>query len=122
MSPRTIAAATIAIALAAPTAGSAATLKELFKDWKQGEVVKSTDAHKFGKTCGFQITSRGTGPAGLILKKLNAEKLAITHWETAVTKLDGAQFAKWSRAKGKSVTCEQKGTDFLCKATANPCT
>ena len=121
MSLRAFAIASIVAAAAVPTLGHAATLKELFKDWKQGEVVKSTDAHKFGKKCEFQITSRGTGPAGLIIKKLSAEKLAIQHWEVAVTKLDGPQYAKWTKAKGKSVACEQKGAEFLCKATANPC-
>ncbi len=121
MSRCTFAAIAVAIAFVAPSAASGQVLDKIFKDWKPGEVIKSTLPHKFGATCLANITSRGSGPAGVILKDLTAKKLAQRHWEEAVTKLDGAQYANWTKAKGKTVTCEKKGSEFLCKASANPC-
>ena len=90
--------------------------------WKSGEVVQSNQPAKYGATCKTEFTSRGSGPVGFGITQFWAKRHTIRNWEDAAVKLYGAEFAKWRRARAKSVACERAGNEWNCKATATPCT
>ncbi len=92
-----------------------------FDKWKAGESERSTAAHKFGAKCVEAVSSRGSGPVGFGITQFWAKRHTQRNWEAAVVKLNGDEFASWSRAKGKTIACDQKDKTWNCKATANPC-
>lgn len=118
----------VAAALAVATLASsavAATKAERERAWEQGwkfgDEVRGQNDNKYGPKCQFSLTSRGQGNVGLGITQVWAKLRTRRHWEDAATKLYGAQYAKWSKARGKSITCERADRLLLCKATANPC-
>lgn len=89
--------------------------------WKAGEAERSTAGHKFGAKCSTAVTSRGSGPVGFGITQFWAKRHTQRNWEAAVAKLESADYASWSRAKGKAIECVEKEKVWNCKATANPC-
>ena len=89
--------------------------------WKAGETEQSKDASKYGPSCQPAFTSRGSGPVGFGITQFWAKRHTTRNWQEAATKLSGADYAKWRKARDKTVTCEQANKEWLCKATASPC-
>jgi hypothetical protein len=52
-----------------------------------------------------------------------ARRSAIKAWRKEVRVEFGSQYANWSRAHGKSITCGPSGTGIgkLCEAKGRPC-
>ena len=106
----------------AATASLAADKDHGWSRWKAGEVEQSNTPSTFGPSCKTEFTSRGTADVGYGITQYWAKKHARRAWEEASMKLHGADAGKWSKAKGTSVSCEQKDKMWLCKATGTPCT
>ena len=87
----------------------------------KGDIEQSNQATKFGPKCKSEFTSRGTADVGFGITQYWAKRHAKRHWEEAAVKLYGAEFGKWGKAKGTSVSCEKSEKVWLCKATGSAC-
>lgn len=115
----TLIAATV-VALMGAGAVVAAEKDNGWSRWKAGEVVQSNKPAS-GPKCKSEFTSRGSGEVGFGITQFWAKRHTRRNWEEAAVKLYGADFGKWSKAKGTNVTCEQKDKMWNCKATGSPC-
>lgn len=118
---RTMLVCSAVLALTA-TAAMAAERDHGWSRWKAGDVQQSSGAAKYGPTCKTEFTSRGSGPVGFGITQFWAKRHTTRNWQDAAVKLYGAEYAKWSRARSKSVACEREGSQWNCKATGTPCT
>jgi len=91
------------------------------KEWRRFDPDKGQKDTKNGPNCQESLTSRGEGKVGLGITQIWAKLRTERHWSEAATKLYGAEYASWRKAKGKSVTCETKDAMLKCKATAYAC-
>lgn len=116
----------ILAATAAALVASASMSAVSAQDYRGGEFRRfEGQKHRFGERCTFRVESRGMaekklfgGGAGM----RKAEARAIQHWESQVSSNLGPQFASWSRAQAKNLSCRPKGIiDLECIAAANPC-
>jgi hypothetical protein len=94
-----------------------------WSSWRAGETQRGKKTASYGAKCAASVTSRGEGSVGLGLTQFWAQRHTTRNWMEAVTKLEGAEYSAWSRAKGKSVSCTKSkdGKEWACKATATPC-
>ena len=122
MSMKKTAAMVIAVASYAVAGSALAQDKDHgWSRWKAGEVQQSDKPTKYGPNCKSEFTSRGTADVGFGITQYWAKRHSRRNWEEAAVKLHGAEYGKWSKAKGTSVSCEQKDKQWLCKATGSPC-
>jgi len=92
------------------------------KSWKREAIERfEKETHKHGKRCQYRVTARGSGPVGLGLTEFWAKRHTTKHWEEEVSTLFSPEYAKWSRARDKNVTCERREKELHCKATGIPC-
>lgn len=116
-----IIAATVVLTAAASFAQSAGD--HGWSSWKAGETERGQATAKFGAKCKASVTSRGSGSVGFGVTQFWAQHHTTRNWTEAVTKLESSEYASWSRAKAKSVSCvkSKDGKEWNCKATATPC-
>lgn len=53
-------------------------------------------------------------------KKATAERKAISHWRSMVSRRYGTSYANWNRALDKSARCSRAGVTVTCRVSAVP--
>ncbi len=72
-----------------------------------------------------RVQASGIATSGKLIpyfvKKAKAQRVAISNWNSRVTRIYGSRYANWTRATGKSTTCSKlSSTRVTCKVSAVP--
>jgi hypothetical protein len=113
----------ILITSASIIAGVAVT-SALAQEWRRGEYEYFKVPHRFGPLCEYRIRARGSAPVALFggsHQKRKAEERSVRDWEFEASRLFGPRYAGWDLAMGKELSCDIKGLEFVCSASAHPC-
>ena len=94
------------------------------QEWRRGEYEYFKEPHRFGPLCEYRIRARGSAPVALFggaHQKHKAQERSIRDWEFEASRLFGPRYGGWVLAMGKELSCDVKGVDFVCTASAHPC-
>lgn len=94
------------------------------QEWRRGEYEYFREPHRFGPLCEYRIRARGSAPVALFggtHQKRKAEERSIRDWEFEASRLFGPRYAGWVLAMGKELSCDIRGLEFVCSASAHPC-
>ena len=94
------------------------------QDWRRGEWKRYNEPHSFGALCETRFEAFGQGQAALFGGgggKRRAQARAVEHWSERVSSALGPHYADWARSQGQQLSCDMRGLDLVCRASAHPC-
>ena len=112
------------LATSASIIAGVAVTSALAQEWRRGEYEYFKVPHRFGPLCEYRIRARGSAAVALFggaHQKRKAEERSIRDWEFEASRLFGPRYAGWGLAMGKELSCDIKGLEFVCSASAHPC-
>jgi hypothetical protein len=114
----------IGAATLSATAGTVLTTPASAQEWRYGEFRRFPGERRFGTRCMFRVEAEGYGSVQLFAgrrDKKRAMNRAAQGWQERVAAEFGPQWSSWELARGKSVSCNTRGLEIRCVASAFPC-